>query len=98
MSLAVTPKKKICVSCRQEKGSTAFARGADQCTKCRNNKGNQSRQKSSGLSLLSCFSGAPPTPQAFLQSPIASRTLINSNDGLVRSLLQEYSTDSTSQL
>jgi hypothetical protein len=39
-SPVVTPKKKTCVMCHEEKGRTAFIKDGDLCTKCRNTETN----------------------------------------------------------
>jgi hypothetical protein len=39
-SPVVTPKKKTCVMCQEEKGRTAFIKDGDLCTKCRNTETN----------------------------------------------------------
>lgn len=66
-SLALTPKRKRCSSCNQAKGSSAFIKSGEVCTKCRNGATNPRALKSSGWS---CFSTQTGTPQrSILQSP-----------------------------
>ena len=66
-SLALTPKRKTCSSCNQPKGSSAFIKSSEVCTKCRNSGTNPRPLKSSGWS---CFSTQTGTPQrSILQSP-----------------------------
>ena len=83
-SLALTPKRRRCSSCNQPKGSSAFIKSSEVCTKCRNGATNPRALKSSGWS---CFSTQTGTPQrSILQSP---QRPISDDSSLKGSLLSE---------
>lgn len=82
----VTPNKKRCVMCREDKGRTAFIKDGDLCTKCRNTETNPLCLKRGSPSIWSSISpGARPrnshvgdgSPSRFLTTSQSSSAIIN---------------------
>lgn len=62
-SPSVTPNKKRCVVCGEEKGRTAFIKDGDLCTKCRNTETNPLCLRRGSASTWSSVSPGPSTPR-----------------------------------
>ena len=75
----VTPNKKRCVVCAEEKGRTAFIKDGDLCTKCRNTETNPLCLRRGSPSVWSSALPASPSsrvvPDQYIGGPGASRPM-----------------------
>ena len=81
-SPVVTPNKKRCVMCQQEKGSTAFIKDGDLCTKCRNTETNPLCLKRGQPPIWSSTSPQRGSPNRLLGMNQSDSSIINNSSVL----------------
>jgi hypothetical protein len=84
-SPVVTPKKKTCVMCHEEKGRTAFIKDGDMCTKCRNTETNPLCLKRGQPPTWTSVSPQRGSPNRLSTMPQSSSSIINNSSVLQHS-------------
>ncbi len=84
-SPVVTPKKKTCVMCHEEKGRTTFIKNGDMCTKCRNTETNPVCLKRGQPPIWTSVSPQRGSPNRLSSVSQSSSSIVNNSSFLQHS-------------